>query len=126
MLLTDQRLTTSHSTLNAILNIKINDKVFTESEKNKIIVAAVKSFMEKWREAVFEENTTVTQTSEEDRMTCEHQDLSEEHDSKDDWVKHVRENITQKKRGSDADDETVNRWNNKYDDNFGIHNNDDE
>ena len=126
MLLTDQRLTTSHRTLNAILNIKINDKVFTESEKNKIIVAAVKSFMEKRREAVFEENTTVTQTSEEDRMTCEHQDLSEEHDSEDDWVKHVRENVTQKKRGSDADDETVNRWNNKYDDNFGIHNSDDE
>ena len=126
MLLTDQRLTTSHRTLNAILNIKINDKVFTESEKNKIIVAAVKSFMEKRREAVFEENTTVTQTSEKDKMTCEHQDLSEEHDGEDDWVKHVRENITQKKRGSDADDETVNRWNNKYDDNFGIHNNDDE
>ena len=49
MLLTDQRLTTSHNTLNAILNIKINDKVFTESEKNEILVAAVKSFMEKRR-----------------------------------------------------------------------------
>ena len=37
-LLTDQRLTTNHGTL------KINDKVFTESEKNRILVAAVKSF----------------------------------------------------------------------------------
>ena len=34
MVLMDQRLTTTHDTLNAILNIKINDKVFTESEKN--------------------------------------------------------------------------------------------
>ena len=52
MLLTDQRLTTSHDTLNTVLNIKINNKIFTESEKNKILVAAVKSFMEKLREAV--------------------------------------------------------------------------
>ena len=73
MLLTDQRITTSHGTLNAILNIKINDKVFTESEKNEILFAAVKSFMEKCKEAVFEENTTVSQTLEEDRMTCEDQ-----------------------------------------------------
>ena len=41
MFLMDQRLTTSHDTLNAILNIKINDKVFTESEKNEILVATV-------------------------------------------------------------------------------------
>ena len=42
-------------------------------------------------------------------------------------------NITQKKCGSDTDDEmesiddleTANRWNNEYDDNFGVHNNDD-
>ena len=52
MLLTDQRLTTSHDTLNTVLNIKIDNKIFTESEKNKILVAAVKSFMEKRREAV--------------------------------------------------------------------------
>ena len=58
--LTEQRLTTSHDTLNAILNIKINDKVFTESEKNEILVAVVKSFMEKRRKAVFQENTTVS------------------------------------------------------------------
>ena len=49
MLPTDQRLTTRHGTLNAILNIKINDKVFTESEKNEIVVAVVKSFMKKRR-----------------------------------------------------------------------------
>ena len=67
--LTDQRLTTSLDTLNGISNVQINDKVFTESEKNEILVAAVKCFMEKRREAVFEENTTVSQTSEEDRMT---------------------------------------------------------
>ena len=58
MLVTEQRLTTSHDTLNAILNIKINDKVFTESEENEILVAAAKIFMEKCREVVFEENTT--------------------------------------------------------------------
>ena len=52
MLLTDQRLTTRHDTLNTVLNIKINNKIFTEREKNKILVAAVKSFMEKRREAV--------------------------------------------------------------------------
>ena len=60
MLLTDQRLTTSHDTFNVILNIKTNDKVFTESEKNEILVAVVKSFMEKCRKAVFQENTTVS------------------------------------------------------------------
>ena len=126
MLLTDQRLTTSHDTLNAILNIKINDKVFTESEKNEILLAAVKGFMEKRREAVSEENTTVSQTSEEDRITCEDHDFSEEDDSEDEWDKHVYENITQKKCGSDTNDETestddletVDRWNNEYDDNF--------
>ena len=75
MLLVDQRLTISHDTLNAILNIKINDKVFTESEKNEILLAAVKSFMEKRMEVVFEENTTVSQTSEEYRITGEDQDF---------------------------------------------------
>ena len=117
MLLKDQRLTTSHNTLNAILNIKINDKVFTESEKNEILLAAVKSFME---------------TSEEDRITGEDQDFSEEDDSEDEWDKHVYENITQIKCGSDTNDEiestddleTDDRRNNEYDDNFGVHNND--
>ena len=45
----------------------------------------------------------------------------------------IYENTTQKKCDSDTDDEmestdeleTVNRWNNEYDDNFGVHNNDD-
>ena len=119
MLLTDQKLTTSHDTLNVILNIKINDKVFSESEENEILIAAVKSFMEKCREAAFEENTTVSQTSEEDRMTGEDQNFSEEDDSEDEWDKHVYENITQKKCGSDTDDEMestddlepVDRWN---------------
>ena len=74
----DQRLTTTHDTLNAILNIKINDKVFTESEKNEILVAVVKSFKEKHKETVFEENTTVSQTSEEDRITGEDQDFLRE------------------------------------------------
>ena len=73
MILTDQRLTTSHDTINTILNIKINDKILTESEKNEILVAKVKSFMEKRWEAVFEENTTVSQTSKEDGMTGEDQ-----------------------------------------------------
>ena len=89
--------------------------------------------MEKRREAVSEENVTVSQTSEEDRMTSEDQDFSEEDDSEDEWDKHVYEYITQKKCDSDADDEMestddlemVNRWNNEYDDNFGVHNNDD-
>ena len=78
-----QGLTTSHNTLNGILNIKINDKVLTESKKNEILVAAVKSFMEKCRKVVFEENTTVGQTSEEDRMTGEDQSVSEEDHSED-------------------------------------------
>ena len=42
--------------------------IYTESEKNKILIAAVKSFVEKHREAVFEEDITISQTSEEDRM----------------------------------------------------------
>ena len=41
----DQRLTTSLDTLNGISNVQINEKVFTESEKNEILVAAVKCFM---------------------------------------------------------------------------------
>ena len=43
-------------------------KTFTETEKNEILVAAVKSIMKKRRETVFVENTTVSQTSEEDKM----------------------------------------------------------
>ena len=83
MVLIDQRLTTSHHTQCNFKYIKINDNLFTESEKNEILVAAVKSFMEKCREAVFEENTIVSQTSEEDRITGENQDFSEEDDSED-------------------------------------------
>ena len=133
MILTDQRLTTSHDTINTILNIKINDKILTESEKNEILVAKVKSFMEKRWEAVFEENTTVSQTSKEDGMTGEDQFFFEEDDSEDEWDKYLYENITQKKCGSDADDEmettddleTIHRWNSEYDDNFSIQNDDD-
>ena len=40
--------------------------------------------MEKCRKVVFEENTTVGQTSEEDRMTGEDQSVSEEDHSEDD------------------------------------------
>ena len=58
-------------------------KYLLESEKNEILVAAAKSFLETQREAVFEENTTVSQTSEEDKMTEEDQDFSEEDDSED-------------------------------------------
>ena len=64
------------------------------------------SATEKPREAVFE-NTPVSQTSEEDRMTGEDQDFYEEDDCEDKWDKHVYENITQKKFGSDIDDEMV-------------------
>ena len=127
----DQRLATSHDTLNPILYIKINDKVFTESEKNEVLVADVKHFMEKRREAVFEENTTVSQISEEDRMTGD-RNFSEEDDSEDEWDKHVYENISQKKCGSGTDDEmettddleTAYRWNSEYD-TFSVQNNDD-
>ena len=43
--------------------------IYTESEKkNKILIAAVKGFVEKCREAVFEENITVSQTLEEERV----------------------------------------------------------
>ena len=48
--------------------------------------------MEKSREAVFEENTTVSQTWEEVRMTREDQDFSED-DSEDECSKDVYENI---------------------------------
>ena len=132
MLLTDQRLTTSHYTLNAVLNIKIYDKAFTEKKKNEILVAAIKRFMEKRREAVFKKNTSVSQTSEEDRMTGEDQNFSDKDDSEDEWDKHVYENIAQKKCGSDTNDkmestdvlEIVDRWNSEYDDNFSVQNND--
>ena len=87
--------------------------------------------MEKRREAVFEENTTVSQISEEDRMTGD-RNFSEEDDSEDEWDKHVYENISQKKCGSDTDDEmettddleTVHRWNSEHNDNFSVQNND--
>ena len=86
--------------------------------------------MEKRREAVFEENTTVSQISEEDRMTGD-RNFSEEDDSEDEWDKHVYENISQKKCGSDTDDEmettddleTAYRWNSEYD-TFSVQNND--
>ena len=131
----DQRLTTSHNTLSAILNIKINDEVFIESEKNKILVAAVESFIEKHKETVSDESTTVSLTSEENIMTREDEDcteFSEEDDSEDEWDKYVYENITQKKCDNDTDDEienaddleTVDRWNSGYDGNFSLHNND--
>ena len=108
-------------------------KYLLQSEKNEVLVAAVKSFMETEREDVFEKNTTVSQNSEEDRMTKEDQDFSEEDDSDDELNKHVYENITQKKCGSDTDEdmehtddlETVNRWNSESDDDFSVHNNDD-
>ena len=66
-------------------------------------------------------------------MTEEDQDFSEEDDSEDEWGKHVFENVTQKKCGSDTDGEmehtddleTVNKWNSEYDDGFSVHNNDD-
>ena len=88
--------------------------------------------MEKRREAIFEENTTVSQTSKEDGMTGKDQNLSEEDDSEDEWDKYVYEKITQKKCGSDTDDEmettddleTVHRRNNEYDDNFSVQSND--
>ena len=67
MLLTDQRLTTSHDTLNTVLNIKIDNKIFTESEKNKILVAAVKSFMEKLREAVLRRTQLSTRFQKNDQ-----------------------------------------------------------
>ena len=132
MLLMHQRLITSHDKLNAILNIKINDKVYTESKKTEILVAAVEIFIEKRREAVFEENTTVSQTSEEDRMTREDQDFSEEVDSEDEWDKYVYVDITKKKCGSDTVDEmestdgleTVDRWNSEHGDNFSVDDND--
>ena len=88
--------------------------------------------MEKRREAIFEENTTVSQTSKEDGMTGKDQNLSEEDDSEDEWDKYVYEKITQKKCGSDTDDEmettddleTVHRWNSEHNDNFSVQNND--
>ena len=116
-LLTDQRLTTNHCTL------KINDKVFTESEKNGIL--------EKCRETFSEESTTVSQTSEDDRVARNNQDFSEEDDSENEWDKGVYENIMQKKCGSDTYDEmestddleSLHRWNSEYDNNFSVHNN---
>ena len=66
-------------------------------------------------------------------MTGKDQDFLVEDDNGDEWDIHVSEKIKQKKCDSDTDDqmestddlETVNRWNNEYDDNFGIHGNDD-
>ena len=69
-----------------------------------MLLAAVECFMEKCREAAFEENITVCQTSEKDRMTGENQDFSEEDDSEDEQGKYAYESITQKKNGSDTDD----------------------
>ena len=68
-----------------------------ESEKIEVLVAAVKSFMEKCKEAAFVENTTISQTSEEDRMPGEDQSFSEEDDSENEWDKQLYENTPQKK-----------------------------
>ena len=65
-------------------------------------------------------------------MTWEDQVFSEGDNSEDEWDKYVYENNTQKKCGSDTDDEmesnddleTVNRWNSEYD-NVSVQNNDD-
>ena len=59
MLLMNQRLTSSQNTLYVIFNIKINGKVFTEREKNEIVATALNCFLEKCKDAVFEENTPV-------------------------------------------------------------------
>ena len=59
MLLMNQRLTSSQNTLYVIFNIKINGKVFTEREKNEIVATALNCFLEKRKDAVFEENTPV-------------------------------------------------------------------
>ena len=82
--------------------------------------------MKKCRVALFEENTTVSQTSVEDRMTGKDQNFSEKDDSEDEWEKYVYENITQKRCGSDTDKEMetnddleiFDRWYSEYDDNF--------
>ena len=61
-----------------------------ESEKIEVLVAAVKSFMEKCKEAVFVEK-------EEDRMPGEDQSFSEEDDSENEWDRQLYENTPQKK-----------------------------
>ena len=54
--------------LSAILNIKNQCQyILRVKKKKKILIAAVKGFVEKRREAVFEENITVSQTLEEER-----------------------------------------------------------
>ena len=66
-------------------------------------------------------------------MTSKDQHFSEEDESEDEWDKHLYENITQKKCGSNADDEientddleAVDRWNSEYDGNFSAQDNDD-
>ena len=92
MLLSDQRLNTSHDTINAILNININDKVFSEGEKNEILKEAVESFMEKRRTAVFEDSNI----SQEERVTEEDSvGIYEEEDSEEEWDQYVYENVRQ-------------------------------
>ena len=73
-------------------NFKYKRQVFTENEKNKILAGAVKSFIEKHEEVVFGENTTVSHTSEEDKLTREDQDFtefSEQDDSEDESNKYI-------------------------------------
>ena len=57
------------------------------------------------------ENTTVSHTSEEDKLTREDQDFiefSEQDDSEDESNKYIYENIIQKKCESDTDNEMEN------------------
>lgn len=92
-------------------NFKNKRQVFTENEKHKILAAVVKSFIETHKEVVLGENTTVSHTSEEDKLTREDQDFiefSEQDDSEDESNKYIYENIIQKKCESDTDNEMEN------------------
>ena len=49
LLLTDKRLSMKHATMQSILVININDKIWTETEREDIFSLAVDKYLQKWR-----------------------------------------------------------------------------
>ena len=127
----DQRLISSHGTLNAILNIKISKSIYWEWKEWNFSSSCKKFNGETQEGCLWGEHNC--QADFKGRQNDWNQYFSEEDDSENESDKHVYENITQVKCGSGTDDqiestdeiETVNRWNSEYDDNSSVHNNGD-
>ena len=103
-MLSDQRLSINHATLNMCLSIKINDPVWSELEREQIIDRVVDIFMEKWRYVALDDHQSTTdeppskrqcganelehetaETSESDEESIEEESYGSE-DDEENWV----------------------------------------